>query len=60
VYASGGIDVRICDLIGNQDTYQADIGQTVLETVRAMVERNIGAVRCCITANWWEFFRNAT
>jgi CBS domain-containing protein len=39
-----GIDMRICDLIKNQDTYQADIGQTVLETVRAMVERNIGAV----------------
>lgn len=36
--------MRICDLIKNQDTYQADIGQTVLETVRAMVERNIGAV----------------
>ena len=36
--------MRICDLIKNQETYQADIGQTVLETVRAMVERNIGAV----------------
>ena len=36
--------MRICDLIKNQDIYQADIGQTVLETVRAMVERNIGAV----------------
>ena len=36
--------MRICDLIKNQDTYQADIGQTVLETVRAMVEHNIGAV----------------
>ena len=36
--------MRICDLIKNQDTYQADIGQTVLETVRAMVERNIGSV----------------
>ncbi len=36
--------MRICDLIKNQDTYQADIGQTVLETVCAMVERNIGAV----------------
>ncbi|HEV3510661.1 MAG TPA: CBS domain-containing protein [Candidatus Sulfotelmatobacter sp.] len=34
----------ICDLIKNQDTYQADLGHTVLETVRAMVERNIGAV----------------
>ena len=36
--------MRICDLIKNQDTYEADIGQTVLETVHAMVERNIGAV----------------
>jgi len=36
--------MRICDLIKNQETYQADLGQTVLETVRAMVERNIGAV----------------
>ena len=34
----------ICDLIKNQDTYQADLSHTVLETVRAMVERNIGAV----------------
>jgi CBS domain-containing protein len=36
--------LRICDLIKAQETYQADLGQTVLETVRAMVERNIGAV----------------
>lgn len=36
--------MRICDLIKNQDTYQADLGHTVLETVQAMVERNIGAV----------------
>jgi CBS domain-containing protein len=36
--------MRICDLIKNQETYQAQMGQTVLETVRAMVERNIGAV----------------
>jgi CBS domain-containing protein len=36
--------MRICDLIKNQETYQADLSQTVLETVRAMVERNIGAV----------------
>ena len=34
----------ICELIKNQDTYQAELGHTVLETVRAMVERNIGAV----------------
>ena len=36
--------MRICDLIKDQETYRADMGQTVLETVRAMVERNIGAV----------------
>ncbi len=36
--------MRIRDLIKNQETYQAEMGQTVLETVRAMVERNIGAV----------------
>lgn len=36
--------MRICDLIKAQDTYQAEMGCTVLETVRVMVERNIGAV----------------
>ena len=36
--------MRICDLIKDQVTYQAELGQSVLETVRAMVERNIGAV----------------
>jgi CBS domain-containing protein len=36
--------MRICDLIKNQETYLADLGQTVLETVHVMVERNIGAV----------------
>ena len=36
--------MRICDLIKDQETYPADLGNTVLETVRAMVERNIGAV----------------
>jgi CBS domain-containing protein len=36
--------MRICDLIKSQDTYQAELGYTVLETVRVMVERNIGAV----------------
>ena len=36
--------MRICDLIKNQETYQAELGHTVLEIVRAMVERNIGAV----------------
>jgi CBS domain-containing protein len=36
--------MRICELIKNQETYQADMSQTVQETVRAMVELNIGAV----------------
>lgn len=36
--------MRICDLIKTQDTYQAELGHTVLHTVQAMVERNIGAV----------------
>ena len=36
--------MRICDLIKSQDTYQAELGHTVLETVRVMVDRNIGAV----------------
>ena len=36
--------MRICDLIKDQETYQAQLGHTVLETVNAMVERNIGAV----------------
>jgi CBS domain-containing protein len=36
--------MRICDLIKDQDTYQAELGHTVFETVRAMVDRNIGAV----------------
>lgn len=36
--------MRICDLIKNQDTYQSQLGDSVLLTVRAMVERNIGAV----------------
>ena len=36
--------MRICDLIKGQEIYQADLGHTVLETVRAMVHRNIGAV----------------
>ena len=34
----------ICDLIKDQETFQAELGHSVLETVRAMVERNIGAV----------------
>jgi CBS domain-containing protein len=36
--------MRICELIKNQETYQAEMGHTVLETVRAMVEHDIGAV----------------
>ena len=39
--------MRICDLIKNQDTYQAELGHTVLQSVRAMVERDIGAVPVC-------------
>src|SRR3984885_5339910 len=40
----GRYQMRIFDLIKDQDTYQAELGHTVLVTVRAMVERNIGAV----------------
>jgi len=36
--------MRICDLIKGQETYQVELGKTVLDTVRAMVDRNIGAV----------------
>jgi CBS domain-containing protein len=36
--------MRICDPIKDQETYRAELGQNVLETVRAMVELNIGAV----------------
>lgn len=36
--------MRICDLIKDQETYQAELEDTVLQTVEAMVERNIGAV----------------
>src|SRR5580704_16658671 len=36
--------MRICELIKNQETYHAEMDQTVLETVGAMVEHNIGAV----------------
>src|SRR4051794_26319381 len=41
---TGRIKMLICDLIKDQDTYEAELGHTVLETVCAMVERNIGAV----------------
>jgi CBS domain-containing protein len=34
----------ICELIKNQETFHAELGHTVIETVRAMRERNIGAV----------------
>jgi CBS domain-containing protein len=36
--------VNICDLIINQDTYRTEAHQTVFEVVKAMVNRNIGAV----------------
>ena len=35
---------QIYDLIKDQDTYRADVNQTVLELAQAMVDRNIGAV----------------
>jgi CBS domain-containing protein len=34
----------IYDLVKDQDTYRADVDQTVLDVAQAMVERNIGAV----------------
>lgn len=34
----------IYDLVKDQETYRADVNQTVLELAEAMVERNIGAV----------------
>jgi CBS domain-containing protein len=34
----------IYDLVRHQDTYRADISQTVLDVAQAMVDRNIGAV----------------
>ncbi len=34
----------IHDLVKNQETYRADVNQSVLEVAHAMVERNIGAV----------------
>ena len=34
----------IYDLVRNQETYRADVDQTVLELAQAMVDRNIGAV----------------
>lgn len=34
----------IMELVKGQDTYRADVGQTVFELARAMVDRNIGAV----------------
>ncbi len=35
---------QIYDLIKDQDTYRADVSQTVSELAKAMVDRNIGAV----------------
>ncbi|HZQ24377.1 MAG TPA: CBS domain-containing protein [Terriglobales bacterium] len=34
----------IFDLVRNQDTYRADVNQSVLDVAQAMVDRNIGAV----------------
>ncbi|HKR83815.1 MAG TPA: CBS domain-containing protein, partial [Terriglobales bacterium] len=34
----------IYDLVKHQETYRADVTQTVLELAQAMVNRNIGAV----------------
>jgi CBS domain-containing protein len=36
--------MHIYDLIKGQETYRADVDQSVLEVATAMVERNIGAV----------------
>ncbi len=36
--------MHIYNLIKNQDTYCADVDQTVFDVAQAMVERNIGAV----------------
>jgi CBS domain-containing protein len=41
---AGRDQMRICDLIKDQETYQAELSDSVLQTVCAMVERNIGAV----------------
>jgi CBS domain-containing protein len=35
---------HIYELVKDQETYRADVGQTVLELAQAMVDRNIGAV----------------
>ena len=37
----------IHDLVRNQDTYRADVEQTVLSVAQAMVERNIEPSPCC-------------
>src|SRR5262249_5568755 len=36
--------MRICELIKDQEMQQAELGNTVLEAVRTMVEYNIGAM----------------
>lgn len=36
--------MRICDLIKSQEIYHAEMSDSVLQTVQAMVEKNIGAV----------------
>ncbi|MBV8476723.1 MAG: CBS domain-containing protein, partial [Acidobacteria bacterium] len=35
---------HVYDLVKEQDTYRAEVSQSVLELVQAMVDRNIGAV----------------
>ena len=45
LHAERGCDMcRIYDVIREQDTYCAEISQNVMEVVREMVARNIGAV----------------
>ena len=36
--------MNISEMVSNQDTYRADSSQSVLDVVKAMVSRNIGAV----------------
>lgn len=36
--------MNISEMVSNQETYRSDSSQTVLEVVKAMVSRNIGAV----------------
>jgi CBS domain-containing protein len=36
--------MQVCDLVRDQDTYRADVSQTVFDVAQIMVARNIGAV----------------